>query len=356
VVSTSSGDSGTTSTIGSPATDSNVISVGASTQFQMYAQSNYGLPRYFAKGWLSDNISGLSSSGYDEAGGTVNLVAPGDLSWASCDASARFADCTSFLGKPSSIEFAGGTSESSPFVAGAAALVIQAYRKTHGGKTPSPALVKQILLSTASDLGIPAQEQGAGLLNAYKAVQLAESIGRTARTGSTLLASTGQLTHTGLPGSSKSWNVTLTNAGAKTQQVSLHGRTLGADQNKQTGTVTLSDSTSNQVTDFAGFKNNYALVKFTVPAGQSRLDFSIAYNAGDSVAAGPVLALIDPKGRYAANSEPQGLGDYGNVDVRSPVAGTWTALVSDITGGVGGYDGPVTWQAVTEKYQTLGTV
>jgi Subtilase family len=357
VVSVSSGDSGTTSTIGSPSTDPHVLSVGATTQFQMYAQSNYGLPRYFAKGWLSNNISGLSSSGYDEAGATVSLVAPGDLSWASCDASAKFSECTNLKGKPSSIEISGGTSESSPFVAGAAALVIQAYKKTHGNHVPSPAVVKQILLSTATDLSIPAQEQGAGLLNAYKAVELAESYGLKARHGSTLLASTGQLTHTGLPGSSKSWSVTLTNSGAKTQQVSLHGRTLGPDQNEKTGTVTLNNTTSNQVTDFAGFKNNYALVKFTVPAGQSRLDFSIAYTAGGSVFQGPVLALIDPKGRYAANSDPQGLGDYGNVDVRTPAAGTWTAVISDITGGAdGGYTGAVNWQAVTERYQSLGTV
>ena len=358
-VAVSTGDSGTTSTIGSPATDpSGVISAAATTQFQMYEQSNYGLARYFSTGWLSDNISGLSSSGYDEEGGTVDLVAPGDLSWASCDANtAKFDECSNLLGKASAVEISGGTSESSPFVAGAAALVIQAYRKTHGNITPSPALVKQIILSTATDLGIPAQEQGAGLLNAFKAVQLAESINRAKRTGSTLLESATQLNLAGLPGAKKSWTVTLTNTGSKAQNVSLHGRTLGPDQNIKSGTVTLNDTTSNQVIDWSGFPNNYAEFKFTVPAGQSRLDVSIAYPGDLTTLEAPTqLFLIDPKGRYAAASDPQGLGNYGNADVRTPVAGTWTAVVNNVVAKDGGYNGVVHWQAVTEQYKPFGSV
>ena len=93
----------------------------------------------------------LSSGGTAPNGAVVDLVAPGYLALAAAGAGQT---------PPLPTEAFGGTSQSAPFVSGAAADVIQAYRDTHGGASPTPAQVKQILTSTATDIGAAADQQG----------------------------------------------------------------------------------------------------------------------------------------------------------------------------------------------------
>ncbi len=368
VVSVSSGDAGPVfNTTGSPATDPNVIDVGANTNFRFYAQTNYGLARDFATtGWLNDNISALSSSGFDETGRTIDLIAPGDGSFASCDASPTFAGCVNLAGHPSNVERSGGTSQSSPFTAGAAALVIQAYRQSHGQATPTPAQVKQILVSTATDLGSPASEEGAGLLNTYKAVQLAESMGTSHPAAPALTTSSTQLNAVGAPGQAQHWQFTLSNPGNSTQTVGLSGRTFGSAQQVQTGSVTLSDSSSPKVQEFSGTTDNYQEFHFNVAAGADRLLAQLAWPVDQSFCnqdfCGPGLAsrvrliLIDPTGRFAAHSLPQGPASYGETEVESPTAGTWTGVIFGNVASSGGTNGVVPWEVSTQQHVPFGSV
>jgi hypothetical protein len=345
-VTVSSGDSGVTNTIGSPASDPDVISAGASTTYRAYAQTEMdGITTRGVTGWLDNNISGISSGGFEQNGATVDVVAPGDQNWALCSPNPNlYSDCINAAGNPSSFQLTGGTSESAPLTAGVAALVIQAYREAHGGATPTPAVVKQIIVSTAENIDAPAEQQGAGLIDAYQAVLAARSYQVAKRSGQAILASATQLNAVAQPGTGERFTDTLTNDGAKTVTVGLSARTLSPYTTVAAKSLTLTQA------------GNYtATVSFTVPKGQARLNVSVA------LASVVNLSLISPSGKFAEYNLPQGIANYGNAQVADPQPGTWRALVvSDenavnVTTGVG-LPLPAKFAASTATWQPFGSL
>jgi Subtilase family/Peptidase inhibitor I9 len=354
----STGDSGYNGTMGTPSTDAAVISSGATTQFRSYAQASYGAAP-FAHGWISGNISAFSSGGFSMSGPRVpDTVAPGDLGWALCSTNTTlFTDCTNYgsTPAPTPIQQFGGTSESSPLTAGAAALVIQAYRSTHSGASPSPAHVKEILMSTATDLGAPPSEQGAGFIDALAAVNAALGTG----TGSGLLNNPTSASITDLPGTSQTVFVAITNTGSTKQHLVPSLQALGPAFAGQSLTLELNPAVDPTFPNVTGSPRSYITRTFNVPAGAQHLDAAIAYKAPFTSASAVVyLGLIDPYGRDAAYSIPQGFtSGYGHVDVVSPAAGTWTAIFWTRAPGLpASYSGPVKFSWQVENYVTFGSV
>ncbi len=367
-VTVSSGDAGVTSTIGTPSTDANVISAGATTTYRIDLQDGYGGAQFPGiSGYLNNDISSFSSGGFEQDGRTIDVVAPGELNWALCSTdTAMYGDCTNYNGQGTPVLPFGGTSESSPLTAGVAALVIQAYREGHGGASPTPAVVKQIIVSTTDDIGSPADQQGAGLIDAYKAVQAAESYKTptfaTKPAGQTLLENPTQLNAVDNPSTVEHLTGTVTNNGSRAQTISLSTRTIGDYATVGSGKVVLSDSSSPQTTNWLGVAANYEPITFKVPAGQDRLNVSIAYQNALSdfdpgyLSARVRLTLVDPSGNLAAYSVPQGNGNYGNVQITSPKAGTWTGYIWSATSSNGGSTGPVLWDADVAQYAPFGHV
>ena len=366
----SSGDAGVTNTIGSPAVDPGVISAGATTDYRLYQQTtSYGIQEGSGGGWLSDQISGLSSSGVTEANNTVSVVAPGEAGWADCSMdTSKFTECAdAYAGpNPQPIVAFGGTSQSAPLTAGVVALVIQSYRDTHNGSTPSPALVKQIIMSTARDIDTRGADQGAGLVDAYRAVQAARSYGNSPKTGDGLLFSTNAINVISNPGHSSTTQVTVTNDGASSQTLSPSVRALGTPSTIASGKLQL-----NQATDPTFIYQNgqpvgdVHTVPFTVPAHTDRLHAAIAWQ--QSNAANPDFQtvrfdLFDPAGRLVSQSRPQGPvgtpgGGFSEVEIHNAQPGTWKMVTFDTAfAGPDSYTGPLAYQLTSQSFTSGGTV
>jgi subtilisin family serine protease len=150
-------------TVSSPGVASHVITVGASTENSGIWNVVYYWPTRPTNvtGYENDQMIFWSSGGATEDGRLdPDICAPG--AWGETLDTYPYYVWLQF----------GGTSMATPVAAGAGALVLQAYKQAHG-VFPSPCVVKEILMNTAKDLGYPANRQGAGRVDAEKAVQAA---------------------------------------------------------------------------------------------------------------------------------------------------------------------------------------
>ena len=298
------------SSVQSPAQAPNVIAVGASTDYQLFDQ----LGQYVRHGaGTADNLAPFSSRGptYD---GRVrpDLLAPGAFGWST---QPRNPNSESSGQPPYLLTQFGGTSMATPIVAGTAALVINAYMETHHGQHPSPSYVKQVLASSADDLGYPATDQAAGRVDAQRAIDL------VTRQGPSVLLS-GALSLHGQSGDRVSGKVTLTNSGASSEDLGLAAEQSAVVKRLSFGGTAVADQ--------------FQTYQFTVPVGVSKLTAGVYWNKLSSVplpgqtAKTPDLRirLYDPQGRFV-NYQTAGDGQSASAIATAgrPIPGHWTALV-----------------------------
>jgi serine protease AprX len=154
------GNSQGSSTVGSPGCAQDVITVGASTENSgsFYIYGYWPVNPSNVTGYENNQVIYWSSGG-PTADGRLDpdVCAPG-----------AWGETLSLTNSSAYLQF-GGTSMATPVAAGVGALVYQAYKQAHG-VFPTPATVREILMNTATDLGLPANRQGAGCVNATKAV------------------------------------------------------------------------------------------------------------------------------------------------------------------------------------------
>jgi hypothetical protein len=353
----SSGDSGVQGTVSSPASDPKIIAAGATNTHRLNAMA-YG----FA-GWVNNDITPLSSGGTTPDNKVVDLVAPGYGGEAACNP--HGSDCPT----NTQTEAFGGTSQSSPLIAGAAADVIQAYRDSHNGDSPAPALVKQILTGTATDVSAPADQQGAGLVNIKAAVVAAQQMTNSTLTGGapSLIPTPTQLDLKGDGGSTSFQSVSLFNTSNASTTVTGSYRELGPEhQIGQTVTENVSapDPALPVPADGAQAAPD---ITFDVPAGLDRLDADMIWPDATN---GTILSFIltDPSGRLRQISYDYGTAsataigtvpDIQHTEVANPEAGTWRVQIKWANGRAhlqslpnvpGTYTGPVSFKVAGQNW------
>src|SRR5262249_38060795 len=137
--------------------------------------------------------------------------------------------------------------------------------------------------------------------------------GTQGKAGHAVLDSATQFTGVGPLNTNEHFAETLTNDGTGSVTLHLSSRTLSHYTNI--------DSKSLSLTAAQGLQS---IQTFAVASGQARLNVGIALQGAVD------LSLVSPSGKFAEFNLPQGFGNYGDAQVASPQAGTWTALIAGI--------------------------
>ncbi|WP_166392036.1 S8 family serine peptidase [Candidatus Nitrosotalea sp. TS] len=151
-------------TIGSPDAAPFGLTVGAATDNVFVGYGPFkGQPRFGNSTVYYGDISGFSSKGPSLIGDPKpDIMAVGEYSFTPTSVTKYSKNSTG------SFSLFGGTSLAAPLVAGSAAIVMQALHDK--GISYDPFMVKNILMSTATDLGNDPFAQGSGLVNVTSAV------------------------------------------------------------------------------------------------------------------------------------------------------------------------------------------
>lgn len=191
VVFAAGNDGSTASTIGSPGTAKNVLTVGAAENYRPTAADGCGVATTGADS--AQDIISFSSRGPTSDGRIKpDIVAPGTHIMGAASQDAGFdgsgvcgASTNDFAAPgtdayyPASqtlYTWSSGTSHSTPAVAGAASLIYRYYQDRFGGSAPSPAMVKAYLINstryltgTGASGNLPTNAQGYGEVNLGRA-------------------------------------------------------------------------------------------------------------------------------------------------------------------------------------------
>ena len=280
-------------TLGSPSDVKGALTVGASTGNREFSQIQFLVNSPGA--YKGDQVILWSSRGPNSLGDfKPDVMAFGAYGWALAPMAG---DAYGNVG----IQEFGGTSMASPVCAGVLALAESAWKLAHPGRPlPAPSYWKNLLASTATDLGYPALDQSSGLVNAQAAVKA------VLRRGKSMLVSVGADKNNATSwsprlnaGASASTTITIKNTGDVKESVWLKPTAFVVDDSQTiTKDITLLEA-----------DGYFDAEMITIPAGTQFVQAKVTWPSGPNVSIR--TAWYDSEGNFLTYAPTY--GGYGHL-------------------------------------------